>query len=388
LAIYDIFISYSSKDRPWAKKLYEDLHARYPSLHIFWDRDSIPAGESWRGELQSSLRNSKHMAMFWSSNAAASNEVSVEISDFNAYRGVTPLLEGSERRGFYIPLEGDRGGGVGDYQGFPDFKNIYKPVDANLGLDGLNATQGQQDWDRMIRMIGDAVSRADQAQKVTIVVAATEIDSVVGLLDHTHDKIRKLGEITLDAFLAGFRLQWADVRGRYGASALDWRPTGDRTIVELLEGVRVRVNAKLEEPDRFSWKFVDLTSGEGIDLVPKLHKQPSVVVLDPVSLYDPDFSRAMQGLKRYVLERQSVILALSPNLRNDEDVYGKCLRELSVPLFDDYFIPEIPPIGEFAARWMPEVQLESQIDPLVRARIRDLRIARDLAAGKATTGYR
>jgi hypothetical protein len=45
LAIYDIFISYSSKDRPWAQKLYRDLHGGFPSLRIFWDRESITAGE-------------------------------------------------------------------------------------------------------------------------------------------------------------------------------------------------------------------------------------------------------------------------------------------------------------------------------------------------------
>jgi hypothetical protein len=203
-----------------------------------------------------------------------------------------------------------------------------------------------------------------------------------------HDKRAPGTRITLDQLLADFGLTWAAVRDRYGPSALDWRPTGDRTIVELLEEVRVRVNAKLDPADYFRWRFVDLTTDEGLDLAGRLHKLPSAVILDPVSLYDPFCAAAMRTLNRYVLERQSVILSLSPSLRTDEDVYGKCLWELSLPLFNDYFHPEIPPIGEFAARCAPEVQRVAQMERLVRNRIRDLRLAADIAAGKGTTGYK
>lgn len=165
MAIFDLFISYSSKDRPWAKQLWEDLRAKYPALQhrIFWDRDSIPAGEEWRKELQSAIRNSKHLVVFWSEFANASLEVGPEIEAFNAHRNLTPQLEGSERKGFYIPLEGNRGGGIGDYQGFDDFRTIYKPQPDDRGIGGVAFGKGQDDWERMIRMVGDAVSRADQA---------------------------------------------------------------------------------------------------------------------------------------------------------------------------------------------------------------------------------
>jgi hypothetical protein len=356
LAIFDLFVSYSSKDRPWAKKLWEDMHAKYPSLRIFWDRDSIPAGEPFRKELKSAIRNSKHLVVFWSEYANASLEVGPEIEAFNAHRDLTPQLEGSERKGFYIPLEGNRGGDIRDYQGFDDFRNIYQAQPDDRGIGAVTGGIGHDDWERMIRMVGDAVSRADQAQEIIAAVAATTAAVVIDLLDKTHEKRAAGTRITLDQLLAGLGLLWTGVRDRYGLSALDWRPTGDRTIVELLEGVRVRVNAKLEPADRFRWRYVDLTTDEGLDFASSLHKMPSIVVFDPVSLYDPFCIAAMQRLKHYVLERQSVILSLSPALKTDEDVYGTCVRDLSLPLFDDYFHPEIPPIGEFAARCAPEVQ--------------------------------
>jgi len=386
LAIFDLFVSYSSKDRPWAKKLSEDMRAKYPSLRIFWDRDSIPAGEPWRKELQNAIRNSKHLVVFWSDYANGSLEVGPEIEAFNAHRYLTPQLEGSERKGFFVPLEGNRGGGIGDYQGFDDFRNIYKAQPEDRGISGITVGRAQDDWERMIRMVGDAVSRADQAQEIIAAVAATKVAVVTDWLDKIHDKKLPGILLTLDQLLAGFGLQWAAVRDRYGSSALDWQPTGDRTIIELLEGVRVRVNAKLEAADRFRWRYVDLTTDEGLDLAPNLYRTTSVVIFDPVSLYDPWYcAAAMRRLDRYVLDKQSVILSLSPALKTDEDVYGTCLRDLSIPLFNDYFHPEIPPIGEFAARCAPEVQRVSQIERLVRNRIRDLRLAADQSASKATT---
>jgi hypothetical protein len=387
LAIFDLFVSYASPDRPWARKFFEDFRASYPSLRVFWDRESIPAGEAWRNELKSAIRSSKHLVVFWSNKANASLEVGPEIEAFNAHRDVAPQLEGSDRKGFYVPLEGERGGGIGDYQGFPDFKPIYQSQAEQRGIEALAAGAARESWERMIRMIGDAVSRADQAQRVIAAVAATMVDFVVEVLDKTRGK-RPRGSIslTLDQFLAGFNLQWTDVRQRYGPSALDWRPTGDRTIVELLEGVRVRVNAKNKPDDHFQWKYVDMTTEEGVDVAENLHEQPAVVIFDPVSLYDEACANAMRRLTKYVRESQSVILSLSPALTRDDDIYALCVRDLSLPLFNDYFYPEIPPSGEFLAR-CAEVHREAQMERLVRHRIRDLRFAANKTASKATTGH-
>jgi hypothetical protein len=389
MAIYDLFISYSSKDRPWAEKLYLNLKSKYPSLKIFWDRESIPAGQKWRDELLSCVRNSKHLVFLWSDNAKASPEVDPEIERFIACRDQTPELEGSQRKVFYVPLKGDRRGGVADFQGFDDFKTVYNSDDAGLGLSGLNSGQPLKNWERMIRMVGDAVSRADQAQEIIAAVAATNIDAVCDCMELTHSKKMPPCRITLDQFLSSFNLQWNDVKQRYGPSALDWQPVGNRTIVELLEEVRVRVNANLDETsDHFKWRYVDLTTEEGTELAENLHKHTSVVIFDPISLYDPYCSAAMRLLNRYVLEKQSVIISLSPTLKSDEDFYASYVRGLCLPTFDDYFNPAIPPHGEFVARCAPEVQRVTQIDRLVRQRIRDLHLAASEAVSKATTGQK
>jgi hypothetical protein len=66
--MFDLFISYSSHDRPWAARLYADLRERFPTLRIFWDRDpvAIPPAEGWAQRLKDSARTSTHLAVLWS----------------------------------------------------------------------------------------------------------------------------------------------------------------------------------------------------------------------------------------------------------------------------------------------------------------------------------
>ena len=37
IPMYDLFISYSSHDRPWAERVYNDLGQSFRSINIFWD---------------------------------------------------------------------------------------------------------------------------------------------------------------------------------------------------------------------------------------------------------------------------------------------------------------------------------------------------------------
>ena len=48
MAIYDLFISYSSRDRKWAERFDADIRTSYPQLRVFFDRASIMAGAAWR----------------------------------------------------------------------------------------------------------------------------------------------------------------------------------------------------------------------------------------------------------------------------------------------------------------------------------------------------
>ena len=173
------------------------------------------------------------------------------------------------------------------------------------------------------------------------------------------------GGPTLDEFLAGFRLTWQVVRDRYGRDALDWRPQGKDTILTLLEEVRARVNARLDADDRFRWKYVDLTTTQDYTQdIKNIYEQPSVVLFDPISLYDDDLCvGVLRDLEKinYVGREEAVIISLSPNVEDVEDLQAMYLRSRS-NFLEDYLYPNIPPVSIFSARCALDVQRTSQID--------------------------
>ena len=69
--MFDLFISYSSYDRPWAKRLYDDVHYNFPTINIFWDRDpaAIPPAANWAQVLENEAKAAKHLVVIWSRKA-------------------------------------------------------------------------------------------------------------------------------------------------------------------------------------------------------------------------------------------------------------------------------------------------------------------------------
>ncbi len=383
---YDLFISYSSHDRPWAEKLDADLRASFPQLKIFWDRASIPAGVDYREFLKDAVVNTKHLLVLWSQAAKDSIEVEPEVSGFEAEVRRTPTLGGSKRQEFYVPLKCARGGGISDIQGFPDLATFYNPTAADRGISNLASGPGLKEWKRMIKMIGDRILNVDAAKAVIAAIVATNTKMVL-LLDQIHGLRQNAKGPTLDEFLQGFGLQWADVRGRYGQNAREWHPFGgEETIVELLDDLRVQANSRLERPYWFRWEYRDLIDAVEANTVNDLVERPSVVFVDPISLYDSVCANAFRELKRYVRQEQSVIVSLSPIGQTGVDWIARVMRAQSVPILDDYFEQEIPPtIVEFA-KCAFNVQRISDIERLVRSRIAWLELAARKAEAKHTTG--
>src|SRR5215204_1533916 len=105
----DLFISYSSHDRPWAERLFDDLKTRFPTIRIFWDRASIAPGANWSQELRDNAKQATHFAFFWSAKAKASHEVGPEIETFRANAEINPTADGKtkERIPFYIALDAE-----------------------------------------------------------------------------------------------------------------------------------------------------------------------------------------------------------------------------------------------------------------------------------------
>src|SRR5262245_9159171 len=102
---YDIFISYSSLDRPWAKKLEKDLQER--GVKVFFDQTRLTKGERWEPQLVTQLLNSRHFVVLWSDNARASDWVLQELYYFK--RMIDPKGDGQQLPGhllYAINLQG------------------------------------------------------------------------------------------------------------------------------------------------------------------------------------------------------------------------------------------------------------------------------------------
>jgi hypothetical protein len=385
--MYDLFISYSSEDRQWARKLYDDLRTSFPTLKIFWDYQEIPAGGAWRTFLTDANMMARNFVFLWSNSAKASNYVLDERATFNAARALNPEVEGSRRlRPIGILLEGSFAPNE-DVQSFPGLASYYRSADTDRGVSNLTGAAAALEWNRVIRFIGDACLDARGMQRIIAAIAAVRT-SYVAMMDATRTFPQTVSGPSLDEFLNRYGLDWDQVRGWYGADAREWRPFGGtRTITELLDDLRVQANTRLNRADWFQWDPVDLTTlfRPGPTPSESLLKQPSIVILDQVSLFHPVIANAFKALKKYAEDEKSVLVSLSPVAEMGADWLSEALRIQATPLLDDYFQPSIPPLTKFANCVLNLGRIES-IERLIRGRIAVMHLKNKEAEAQKVTG--
>jgi len=94
----DIFISYSSADRPFAQRLATALQGE--GWSVWWDR-AIPPGKSFDAVIEEALDAAKCVIVLWSKSSVASDWVKVEAAEAARRRILIPALIDSAT----IPLE-------------------------------------------------------------------------------------------------------------------------------------------------------------------------------------------------------------------------------------------------------------------------------------------
>jgi hypothetical protein len=382
---YDLFISYSGFDRPWAKKLYDDLQANYPSIRTFWDQESIGAGVDWRKKLTASALTAKHLVVIWSEQAKASGEVVLEIGEFNADVRRNPKIELSERLSFAIGLDGMPGVSLELRQGFPGLAPFYKPEQEDRGIGAVDTTSADSAWRRMIRMIANAVANADAAEPIIAGIVCTN-RSRFSVVEQLRTLAQHPNGLSLNEFLTQYQLTWEQVRARYGANALQWRPFGGTgTVVDLLEDLRMQANSKLNSRYWFRWEYMDLADQTYFKRIKELNQRPSLVVVDPISLFDYYTANVFRELEAYLQEEHSVMVSLSPVGESGSDWFSAAIRAQSNPLLDEYFEPPIPPRGGFA-KCVLNVQRISELERLVRGRIGAMQVKKSIAESRNITG--
>ena len=415
---YDLFISYKSEDRPWASRFYEDLRRSYPSLRVFFDRDSLTAGLPFRQALETAIRASAHCVVFWSDLAAASSEVLDEVKAFQAHIALQPDADAGKRTLFYVPLQGSHPP-LEALQGFAELRKlkVYDPTRAGYGTERLAETAIRLEWQRMLRKIGDACMASYATQPVTLAILAMNT-SIVNKLDADFDTdglvpgpSLKVLLLNLDAnppaVAAGAtsaqRTATEDARAvqllqdlktRYGSTALEWLPfRTQETVVDFMEQLRVEANARLLPEFRFHWVPKDLyaeiarpgTSPEDLrKYLEDLAATPSVIIVDQLSLYNLRVYSVFTRLNEYAKKETGVIISLSPTYMAATDVAVNSMVGLGEAVLGAFFEPQIPGTGAFA-RCAVNVQNTVEAKRLIRSSLGMFYLQQKLKQGDPVT---
>src|SRR5688572_28033473 len=123
---YSVFVSYSSEDRPWATKLYDDLvKGGVQRNRIFFDQKRLQAGLPWEPQLAANVPKSQHLIVLWTESAEKSDWVREETIRFKM--AIDPSGQGpvsSQRQLFQVLLQPKQSPALSRYHAFTSLKDV------------------------------------------------------------------------------------------------------------------------------------------------------------------------------------------------------------------------------------------------------------------------
>jgi hypothetical protein len=137
----DIFISYSSKDRPWVSVLAQELASN--GWSVWWDRELL-AGQDFAKQIAAKLASARCVIVAWSQRSVESPWVHDEAAD-------------AQRRGTLVPVSID---------GSPPplgFGRLH-----TLDLSGRQDPRGHPELPRLVASVGERLGVQPQARQVAL----------------------------------------------------------------------------------------------------------------------------------------------------------------------------------------------------------------------------
>jgi hypothetical protein len=349
-AEYYAFISYSHEDASWAERLHQDLIDKgIPEAKLFLDKPTMKAGDLWRKQLRDALNQSNYLVVMWSKNAAKSEWVDAELAHFeNKINAPGAELIKVHQRMIFISLDADNEV-YNDIQMIRDLKegNAYDP--ANPKIDNF-LQQNPQLWTEVVESVYQAVTRDEVTVPVSQLILATTSDRLTNDIDFS--KVPDFADFTesLDDLLNKIQTgSKAELIARYGARRADWKPiVGDNSTVKiLLDRLRDQINT-LPNATKIRWEPVGNAFWNDPDVAitaaGRLAKRLSVIVVDPISLYDPRVYRRFNVLKDNGCfdNENAVVLVLSPFTMPGPNLgFRDLIRTVARQIFNDYYQPGV-----------------------------------------------
>jgi hypothetical protein len=353
---FDAFISYNSADWPWAKSLADALEQE--GVEPFLDRLRLQAGATWERQLQEALRISRHLVVLWSDKARDSDWMRRELGLFEGQIDIpVPGQRPSERRIFFLPLEGEHG--------------AYTSLQMITDLRDENAYAGSADqvepalWKRVARRLREAIF-SDDPPPIDVPLAILTMTREQFLSLDPEEKPSGVKE-SLGDYLRSIGIESKDELTQYYAPERKaWRPFENRqdiwTTLEVL--LEEDINKKLEGKS-FRWDLIEeaFWSEEFETEVDKLKgDSPSVVIVDLVALYDHEIRERVKDLSHELRESSVLFMTLLP--LQCWGVHGHVrdqLRSMVKPLFDHLYDPRFGRDSS-QARWSCDVNIADEMD--------------------------
>jgi hypothetical protein len=342
---YDVFISYKREDHAWAKKLEDSLRSK--GLEPWLDDQRLQPGLQWEPKLVADLYKSQHLVALWSKEAAFSEWVRREIYTFDA--DIYNKRAGGatiNRHKFIIFLEGEDPP-YPNLQFINELREAYpagiSQVDPNL-------------WMEVVSKIEKTIRSDDTSRPVPLVIMAMD-QQRLGQLDPDKpfpipfpgNKKKSLSMLLKELDIASMQTI-DDLKHYYGNQARDWKPFGSNTlnIWTIMETLKDEINQRLPgTPIRWDLLGDDLWSGDydvARNAAKWLTTDWSVIVIDPLSLYDADISRYFDTFIYPALENpKAVFMALPPFEILTPYVNFRLITERTASrVYEHFYNPSLP----------------------------------------------
>jgi hypothetical protein len=331
---HDVFISYGRADVAWAREVDRAIR-RAPAKHrMFFDVNSLRAGDDWEGEIQDALESSRHLVVLWSDQAKQSDWVTRELWTFMST--AKPKVN-TDRRVVVVNLQGMN-------QATKGFQQISR-MDVQGAYPKLSALPAAA-WQSIQQEIEDGLDPARRPLAVPLVV-----------LTATLGDLQNLPGASGKSLVADFGLTLADLAARYKATREDWSPFGGaKPIGLILKELQEAVNGALGQY-RLEWKqpddsfWTDILAARSFVSQEFKTGQLAVLVIDPVAMYIPDLYQRLMLFHDCLANEKITIVALPPFAAPNELVSLRhALVSRTMPYFDDYFDPRVPPARKVLAQ--------------------------------------
>ncbi len=325
---HDVFVSYASEDHSWAQDFKDLLGASGSANRIFFDRESLRAGDVWEAKIEAGLKSSRHLIVLWSSSSRDSSWVSREMATFWVH---AKPADNADRRMIIVNMDTAKSAAYQRVQHISSQELKAAYVERRGDLPGV--------WDEAMRAVVKGLNPDAPPLQVPIVV-----------LTLTREQLEDL-QPDRKTWVPEFGVSQADIAAQYGLTRDEWRPLAGRVSINtLLTDMKSEIERGLvgrpvtwREPDAELWDSKNTSDWSKFASEVFEKSELSVLVIDPIAICHPDIFQRLMCFQESFARPQTVVVVLPPFGVPLLTKLRQALLNRGTPCFNAYFAPVFPP---------------------------------------------